>query len=460
MAKDKTIYEYRNPLTTRYASQSMAGLFSEQMRAEVWRELWIYLAEAEMSLGLPIRSSQIDQMKKFQKAVDLKRIREIELKLKHDVMSHVKAFGEQAPLAEPIIHLGATSAFVTDNGDVLILKRALELVREKLVEVLSSLRVQILKWKSVAAVGYTHFQPAQPVTIGKRLSLWAQDLLWDLEELDHVLDRLRPLGCKGATGTQASFLVLFDGDQKRVDELDLTVSQKMGFEESVAVSGQTLSRKVDTWFMNALSGIASSFSKMSYDLRLLQHTGEWAEPFGKSQIGSSAMAYKRNPMLAERITSLSRFLISLSQNAAWTHATQWLERSLDDSANRRIVLAEGFLTADALCEMAYRIVSGLELNKKGIQERLDQSAGLFETEAQMMRATLKGGSRQKEHEKIRKKTVLGKSSGSGKVRSSLPTFTGAAALQAERFVKNHLDPALKSRKSRRKSEALFSAVSV
>jgi adenylosuccinate lyase len=441
----------------------MSRVFSEYHRAKVWRELWVILAEEEKKLGLPIENNQIQQMKKAVEKIDFERIRHWELKLKHDVMSHVKAFGEVAPAAEPIIHLGATSAFVTDNADVLILQEATQMVVQKICRSLKLLDQWIDKWSDVPTAGFTHFQPAQPVTIGKRLSLWAQDLKWDIEELEFSLQRLLPLGCKGATGTQASFLTLFSGDAKKVKALDDAVSKRMGFSKSVAVSGQTLSRKVDTWFLDALAHFGSSASKLSYDLRLLQHLGEMKEPFGKAQVGSSAMAYKRNPILAERICSLSRFLMSLSVNGTWTHSVQWLERSLDDSANRRISLAEAFLTADALCELLLRIFQELEIDREKIKETLHKNAAHFQTEAYMMKGTLKGGSRQELHEEVRKSTHA-KSTKNAASKISKKTEEvdsidcGLAAVQARDFLKSELRPFLKERQSLLKGQSSETAV--
>lgn len=444
--------QYRNPLVTRYASKGMVEVFSERHRAGVWRDLWILLAEEEQKLGLPITKPQIDDLRKHRNEIDFDAIRELEVELRHDVMSHLKAYAKVAPRAEGILHLGATSAFITDNADVVILREASESIRAKLKEVLRVLEKQILKWKNLEMAGFTHFQPAQPVTLGKRLSLWAQDLLWDLEELEFCLARLRPLGCKGTTGTQASFLTLFRGDLKKVEALDQAIADRLGFPKAVSVSGQTLSRKVDCWFLFALSNLASSLSKLSYDMRLLQHLRQVMEPFGEKQIGSSAMPYKQNPMLAERISSLSRFLMNLSLNGPLTHGTQWLERSLDDSAARRIVLPEAFLTADALLEITYRLVSGLRVNEKEIRSYLKQHEDSFETEFEMMEATLKGKSRQAMHEEFRKQMLAGALK---KAKKSRARLSGAASEQAEAFVKDVLRPALKGR-----NRALFGAARI
>lgn len=430
---------YRNPLGTRYASLTMSRLFSDEYRAETWRKLWIFLAEEQKKLGLPITKTQIDSMKKVMSKTNLKKVREFEVQLKHDVMSHIKAFAQDAPKAEPIIHLGATSCFVTDNADVLILREAAQLVLSKSLTCIEILSKQIEKYKSVICSGFTHFQPAQPTTVGKRMCLWAQDLMWDAEELMSCLSKLQPLGCKGATGTQASFSVLFNGNFKKVRDLDRGICRRMGFQNPVAVSGQTLSRKLDIFFVQALAGLAASFSKMSYDLRLLQSLGQVREPFGKSQVGSSAMAYKRNPILAERITGLARFLMSLSINPLWTHSTQWLERSLDDSSNRRLVLPEAFLVADAICELGIRVLKDLDVDEEKIQKHLNEHLAVFETEAEMMRATLKGDSRQRMHEVIRKQTVLKKRRATPK---QFEAFAGFSEEQAEDFLRNSVRPFL------------------
>ncbi len=418
----------------------MREIFSEEYRALLWRDLWIMLAEEEKALGLPIKTAQIQALKRARNKLDLNRVRQLEEQLRHDVMSHVKAYGEKAPAAEAIIHLGATSCYVTDNSDILIFRRALEQILEKLLGSLTLLDKRIDQWKDVPATGFTHFQPAQPVTVGKRLCLWAQDLIWDFEELQFVLSRLRPLGCKGATGTQFSFLELFKGDRSKVKKLDQRIAQRMGFSSPVPVSGQTLSRKMDSWILMALSNLASSCSKISYDLRLLQHLGEMKEGFGEKQIGSSAMPYKRNPVLAERMTSLSRFLMSISLNGPLTHATQWLERSLDDSAVRRIVMPEAFLAADSILEILNRALRQVELDEKLTRNRFHENARFFQTEREMMRGTLKGASRQKLHEEFRQKTFRGELKGLGDVES----LVGAAPYQAEEFLKNQLRPFTKA----------------
>lgn len=449
ITKKTPYHEYRNPLGTRYASAAMSWIFSEQHRAEVWRNLWIYLADEERKLGLPIKASQIKALEKAKTDIDFDRVREFEKELKHDVMSHLKAFAEKAPSAEPVMHLGATSCYITDNADAILLKEATEHLRKKIECILFVLGKKIKKYASLEMTGFTHFQSAQPVTLGKRLALWAQDLLWDLEEFDFVLSRLRPRGVKGTTGTQASFLTLFKGDYTKVKKLDRAVAKRMGFAESVPLSAQTLSRKMDTWFLSALANFASTISKISYDARLLQHLEEVSEPFGKKQVGSSAMAYKKNPMLAERMTGLARFLISLSHNGPWTYGTQWLERSLDDSSNRRLVIPESFLTADALCEILYRYVDGLVVNEDKINARLQENAAKFETETYMMEGTLKGASRQELHEVVRKASLRGDLAAS---RDKKP-LSGAAAHQAVHFYEQAVHPRV--RRSASSMKTLF-----
>ncbi len=450
--------QYRNTLGTRYASSAMSRLFSDRHRVELWRELWIYLADEERKLGLPISPKQIQALERAKKTIHFDRIREIEKKLKHDVMSHLKAFAEEAREAEGILHLGATSAFITDNADALIFKEATVLLMGKILVVLSELSRLMSKYKDLTMSGFTHFQPAQPVTLGKRLGLWAQDLVWNFEELQFVLERFRPLGCKGTTGTQASFMTLFKQKYDLVKKLDENVCKRMGFKTSVSLSGQTLSRQTDTWFLNALANLGASLSKASYDLRLLQHLQQVAEPFEKDQVGSSAMPYKQNPMLSERISGLSRFLMTLSHNASWTHATQWLERSLDDSSNRRLVIPEAFLTADSIVEIFYRILKGLRVNSKGIEAYLKQYAASFQTECEMMEKSLQGESRQKLHEEIRKKMLRGELKVSG---SATRKLSGASAQQVVDFHAQLLSPLLKKNANlMKKAQKAFSSSSI
>ena len=399
----------------------------------------MYLAEEQKKLGLSISKSQIDSMRRAIHKTNFKKVSQLELQLKHDVMSHIKAFAQDAPEAEPIIHLGATSCFVTDNADALILREALKLVAAKTLLCLETMAGLIEKYGGLVCSGFTHFQPAQPTTLGKRICLWAQDLMWDVEEFENCILRLQPLGCKGATGTQASFSVLFNGDFKKVKKLDQAICKRMGFENVIPVSGQTLSRKLDIFVIQSLAGLAASLSKMSYDLRLLQGLGHVREAFGKSQVGSSAMAYKRNPILAERITGLARYLMSLSLNPLWTHSTQWLERSLDDSSNRRLVLPESFLVADSLCELTQRILSGIEVDEDKIKKHLDEHLPHFETEAEMMRAALKGDSRQRFHEVIRKRSLFQNPKPKNK---KYEAFAGFAEEQADDFLENSMHPFL------------------
>lgn len=456
---DDPYSQYRNTLGTRYASAAMSSIFSERYRTETWRRLWIYLADEERKLGLPITPAQVKALQSHISDIDFARVRELEKKLKHDVMSHLKAFAEKAPIAEPIMHLGATSAFITDNADAILLRDATQILLTKIRSLLELLGELMLEFRDLETTGYTHFQPAQPVTVGKRFALWAQDLIADMQELEFALARYQPLGCKGTTGTQASFYVLFKGDRKKVRALDQGVCARMGFETPVALSGQTLTRKSDTWFLQALANLGSTFSKLSYDMRLLQHLREVMEPFGEKQIGSSAMPYKQNPMLAERITGLSRFLMSLNSNSYWTHATQWLERSLDDSSNRRIVIPEAFLTADALCESAHRLLSGIVVNKKDIKAHLEVHRATFETEALMMEGTLKGGSRQELHEEIRVNALKGKFSGKNAKSKKLQyPISGFAAEQVKEFYTEVLKPFLSKRKG--KANIKFDAPSI
>ena len=451
------IQKFQHPLSGRYSSQSMQYVFSDFNKAIAWRRIWIVLADEQRRLGLPISQSQIQQMEKNLEKVNFDRISFWESKLRHDVMAHLKAFAEVAPKAEPILHLGATSAFVTDNAEALVLRSAVELLQKKLLIVLKAMGQLSLKFSDLEMTGYTHFQPAQPVTLGKRVALWAQDLLWDFEELSLVLQRYQPLGCKGTTGTQASFMVLFENDFKKVVALDRGVVKKMGFDSPVALSGQTLSRKTDTWFLNALANLSASVSKLSYDMRLLQHLGEVKEPFGADQVGSSAMPYKQNPMMSERLTGLARHVMTLSQNAHWTHAVQWLERSLDDSSNRRLTIPEAFLTADALLETLHRLVKGIRVDERSIRNHLEKHRPAFETEALMMEETLKGKSRQEMHEKIRKQMLKGEIKSQG----SRWKLSGASSQQVRAFNKQVLVPRIQREWKRLKpTEDVFGSPSV
>ncbi len=392
---------YESPFSTRYASAEMQKLFSAQHKFSTWRRLWCVLAETEHALGLPVSQSQIDELRAHTDDIDFDAAAQYEKKLRHDVMAHVHAYGDQCPQAKAIIHLGATSCYVGDNTDILILRDALKLVQGKIIAVLRALAAFADAHKAQPTLAFTHFQPAQPTTVGKRCALWMQDLMLDLDEIQNVLDTLRPLGCKGTTGTQASFLELFDGDAEKVEQLDRMIAEKMGFESALPVSGQTYTRKLDSRALNALSSLAQSAHKFSNDLRLLAHLKEVEEPFETSQIGSSAMAYKRNPMRAERMAALSRFIIVNAQNAALTAAEQWFERTLDDSANKRLSVAEGFLAADALLNLYANVASGLIVYPKVIEKRLRDELPFMATENIMMDAVKRGGDRQALHERIR-----------------------------------------------------------
>lgn len=392
---------YENPLIRRYASEGMLSIFSPDRKFQTWRKLWITLAEAQKELGLPITQEQLDEMKAFEHNINYDRAREIEKKTRHDVMSHVHAFGEQCPTAMPIIHLGATSAFVGGNTDVLLFREALIMVRNKLANVIHKLAKFAEDTKAVPTLGFTHFQPAQLTTVGKRATLWNMDLVQDFQDLEYVIDSLMLRGVKGTTGTQASYLNLFEGDHDKVKSLDNLVAKKLGFEKTFPVTGQTYSRKLDTRVLNTLSGIGQSLHKITNDLRLLQHLKEVEEPFEKNQIGSSAMAYKRNPMRSERIASLSRYLIANSMNPAMTVSTQWFERTLDDSANRRISIPEAFLVADAILDIMNNVVSGLVVYDKVIYKHVMAELPFMATENIIMEAVKKGGDRQALHEAIR-----------------------------------------------------------
>lgn len=392
---------YTSPLSERYASDRMQYIFSQDMKFRTWRRLWIALAEAEKELGLPITDEQIEELKAHAEDINYDVAREREREVRHDVMSHVYAYGCQCPKAKGIIHLGATSCYVGDNTDLIIMKEALLLVRKKLLNVIRQLADFADENKSLPTLAFTHFQPAQPTTVGKRATLWIAEFMMDLEDLDYVLSSLKLLGSKGTTGTQASFLELFDGDEKKVDMLDPIIAQKMGFSACYPVSGQTYSRKVDARVMNLLSGIAASAHKFSNDIRLLQHLKEVEEPFEKKQIGSSAMAYKRNPMRSERIASLSRYVMVDALNPAITAATQWFERTLDDSANKRLSIAEGFLAVDGILDLCLNVSGGLVVYPKVIRRHLMAELPFMATENIMMDAVKAGGDRQELHESIR-----------------------------------------------------------
>ena len=393
---------YESPLSSRYASKEMKYIFSPDMKFRTWRKLWIALAESEMELGLPITQEQIDELKANADNINYEVAEAREKLVRHDVMSHVYAYGQQCPKAKGIIHLGATSCYVGDNTDVIIMTEGLKLVRNKLVTVIRELAKFADKYKDLPTLAFTHFQPAQPTTVGKRASLWLQELLMDLED---QLSKAKLLGCKGTTGTQASFLELFEGDHEKCKELDRRIAKKMGYSACFAVSGQTYSRKLDTQVLNVLSGIAQSAAKFSNDIRLLQHLKEVEEPFEKNQIGSSAMAYKRNPMRSERIGSLSRYVMVDVLNGAFTTATQWFERTLDDSANKRLSIPEAFLAIDGILNLYANVTDGLVVYPKVIEQRLRKELPFMATENIMMDAVKRGGDRQELHEKIRQHSM-------------------------------------------------------
>ena len=392
---------YQSPLSERYASREMQYIFSPDMKFRTWRKLWIALAETEKELGLPITQEQIDELKANAEDINYDVAKAREKEVRHDVMSHVYAYGVQCPKAKGIIHLGATSCYVGDNTDIIVMTEALKLVKKKLVNVMKELADFAEEYKAQPTLAFTHFQPAQPTTVGKRATLWLQEFFLDLEDLEHVLSHMKLLGSKGTTGTQASFLELFDGNQEIIAKIDPMIAEKMGFEACYPVSGQTYSRKVDTRVLNVLAGIAASAHKMSNDIRLLQHLKEVEEPFEKSQIGSSAMAYKRNPMRSERIASLSRYVMVDALNPAITSATQWFERTLDDSANKRLSVPEGFLAIDGILDLCLNVVDGLVVYPKVIEKRLMSELPFMATENIMMDAVKAGGDRQELHERIR-----------------------------------------------------------
>lgn len=458
---------YVSPLSERYASSQMQYIFSPDMKFRTWRKLWIALAETEKELGLDITQEQIDELKSHQDDINYDVAKAREKEVRHDVMSHVYAYGVQCPKAKGIIHLGATSCYVGDNTDIIVMTEALKLVKKKLVNVIAKLADFAKKYQAMPTLAFTHFQPAQPTTVGKRATLWLQEFCMDLEDLNYVLSTMKLLGSKGTTGTQASFLELFDGDQERIERIDPMIAKKMGFEECYPVSGQTYSRKVDTRVMNVVAGIAASAHKMSNDIRLLQHLKEVEEPFEKNQIGSSAMAYKRNPMRSERIASLSRYVICDAMNPAITSAAQWFERTLDDSANKRLSIPEGFLAIDGVLDLCLNVADGLVVHEKVILKRLMSELPFMATENIMMDAVKAGGDRQELHEKIRQlsmqagKTVkeegldnnllelIAADSSFGLTIEELKTtmepsrYTGRASLQVEAFLKNVIEPILK-----------------
>ena len=461
---------YQSPLSERYASKEMQYIFSPDMKFRTWRKLWIALAETEKELGLNITQEQIDELKAHADDINYDVAKAREKEVRHDVMSHVYAYGVQCPKAKGIIHLGATSCYVGDNTDIIVMTEALKLVKKKLVNVIAELAKFADANKALPTLAFTHFQPAQPTTVGKRATLWMQEFLMDLEDLDYVLSTMKLLGSKGTTGTQASFLELFDGDQETIDKIDPMIAKKMGFEKCYPVSGQSYSRKVDTRVLNILAGIAASAHKFSNDIRLLQHLKEVEEPFEKSQIGSSAMAYKRNPMRSERIASLSRFVMVDAMNPAITSATQWFERTLDDSANKRLSIPEGFLAIDGILDLCLNVVDGLVVYPKVIEKRLRSELPFMATENIMMDAVKAGGDRQELHERIRELSmeagknvkVEGKENNLLELIAADPAFnmtledlqktmepskyTGRAEVQVNAFLKNVVQPVLDDNK--------------
>lgn len=393
---------YESPLSSRYASEYMLKLFSSDTRYQTWRRLWVSLAKAEMELGLPITAEQVDDLAQHVTDIDYDCVARREKEVRHDVMAHVYAYGLAAPSAAGIIHLGATSCYVTDNADLIIYRDALKYLRKELLGVLANLSDFAEKYKALPTLGYTHYQPAQLVTVGKRATLWMQDFLSDLNEIDFAIENIKFLGCRGTTGTEASFVELFDGDNQKIDEMNRKIASDFGFDCCFDVAGQTYPRKVDSRILNALSSVAQSCYRMANDIRLLQHDRQVEEPFEKNQIGSSAMAYKRNPMRCERICSLSRYLMADALNAPMTASTQWLERTLDDSANRRISLPEGFLCCDAILRLAQNVTDGLHVNKKIVEKAVTEYLPFIATENLMMEAVKGGADRQMVHEIIRK----------------------------------------------------------
>jgi adenylosuccinate lyase len=458
---------YRNPLVERYASREMSAIFSPAYKFRTWRRLWLALAEAEQELGLEISDAALAAMRDNLDSIDLERAAELEKRLRHDVMAHVHHFGEVAPAAKAVIHLGATSAYVTDNTELMQHRDALQLVKQRLLASIAALAGFARRYRDLPTLGFTHFQPAQPTTVGKRATLWLQDLLLDLEEIDYRLATIRFRGARGTTGTEASFLELFGGNGAKVDELNRRVAAKMGFERLYAVTGQTYTRKTDYAYLATLTGLSASASKFAHDIRLLQHLKEIEEPFEDEQIGSSAMAYKRNPMRTERITALARHVIALSIDPAFTAATQWLERTLDDSANRRIAIPEAYLATDAILLLLHNVSHGLVVRPAVIRRHLEDELPFMATETVLMQAVRRGGDRQDLHERIRRHSIaaaervkdhgerndlverLAGDAAFGMGRDELEAlleparFTGRAAEQVDNFLRNEVDPVLR-----------------
>ncbi|MEO5904823.1 MAG: adenylosuccinate lyase [Gemmatimonadaceae bacterium] len=457
---------YTSPLSDRYASQAMLELWSASTRHGLWRRLWLALAEAERELGAEIPPEAIEQMRTHVDDIDFDAVAAYERRFRHDVMAHVHAFGDVAPAAKPFIHLGATSAFVTDNADLILMRRGLELLRGRTIGVIRDLAAFANKWKDLPTLGYTHLQPAQLTTVGKRATLWMQDLVLDVHDIDYRRTTLPFRGVKGTTGTQASFLEIFDGDSEKVRKLDRLVTAKMDFATSISVSGQTYTRKIDAGVLSAVSGVAASAAKFASDMRVLQSFGEIEEPFADEQIGSSAMAYKRNPMRSERINSLSRFVLNLEANANQTHSVQYLERTLDDSANRRLAIPESFLATDAILLIYSNVARGIEVHRERIRQRVAAELPFMATEKLIVRAVAKGGDRQEAHEIIRRHSMAAsKALKEGATRNDLldrlsgdPAFglsgdqisetadalryTGRASRQVEEFLDEVIAPLL------------------
>ena len=462
--------KYISPLSERYAGEKMQYIFSPDKKFKTWRRLWIAFARAEKELGLNISSEQIEELERFKDDINFEAAREREKIVRHDVMSHVYAYGLQCPKAKAIIHLGATSCYVGDNTDIILMKEALELVRVKLVNVMHKLSLFALKYKELPTLAFTHFQPAQPTTVGKRAALWLNDLLLDYEDLGYVTEGLKLLGCKGTTGTQASFCELFEGDDEKIRRLDKLIAGYMGYAKCYPVSGQTYSRKIDSRVLNVLAGIAQSAHKFSNDIRLLAHLKEIEEPFEKDQIGSSAMAYKRNPMRSERMASLADFVISDAMNPMLVAATQWFERTLDDSANKRLSIPEGFLATDGILNLYLNILDGMVVYPKVIEKRLKAELPFMATENIMMAAVKAGGDRQAIHERIRKLSIEAgrqvKEEGKDnnlleliaadssfnlsleQLKSEVQAlkYTGRSSKQVEEFIQEYIEPILKKYK--------------
>ena len=461
---------YQSPLCERYASKEMQSIFSNDRKFSTWRKLWVALAESEQELGLPISDEQIEEMKAQIDNIDYEKARQYESELRHDVMAHVHTFGDACPKAAGIIHLGATSCYVGDNTDIILMQSALLQIRNLLLNAVEALSEFAMEYKALPTLAYTHFQAAQPTTVGKRACLWMNDLLFDIEQLDFQLNNLKLLGCKGTTGTGASFLELFDGDEEKVEQLEQKIAEKIGFSKCQSVSGQTYTRKADFAVLQVLSGIAQSASKFSSDIRLLSHLKEVDEPFEEKQIGSSAMAYKRNPMRSERIASLARFVMVDALNPAITSATQWFERTLDDSANKRLSIPEGFLAVDGILDLCLNVVDGLVVYPKVIEKRLMSELPFMATENIMMDAVKKGGNRQELHERIRELSmeagrnvkVEGKENNLLELIAADPAFklsieelqetmdpakyVGRSKEQVETYLSNHIRPILEANK--------------